>query len=75
MDGFGCSPWMLGASDYADALRQAEESDVALIADPASCGPTPWDPKLQAAFDHHRLIIHEEFVLDAVLTRFSRAGR
>ena len=63
---------MMGASDYADAIRQAEESDVLLISDSKDCGPTPWDPKLQAAFDHHRLIIHEEFVLDGVLNQFGQ---
>ncbi len=68
----GCSPWMMGARDYVDAIRQAKESDVQLMSDPKECGPTPWDPKLQAAFDHHRLIIHEEFVLDGVLNRFGR---
>lgn len=72
MHEFGCSPWMMGASDYADAIRQAEGSDVLLMSDPKDCGPTPWDPKLQAAFDHRRLIIHEEFVLDGVLNKFGR---
>ncbi|MXW58063.1 MAG: DUF2399 domain-containing protein [Acidimicrobiia bacterium] len=72
MHEFGCSPWMMDASDYSDAIRQAEESDVLLMSDPKDCGPTPWDPKLQAAFDHHRLIIHEEFVLDSVLNQFGR---
>ena len=72
MHEFGCSPWMMDARDYADAIRQAKESDVQLMSDPKECGPTPWDPKLQAAFDHHRLIIHEEFVLDGVLNRFGR---
>ncbi len=72
MHEFGCSPWMMDARDYADAIGQAKESDVQLTSDPRECGPTPWDPRLQPAFDHHRLIIHEEFVLDAVLNRFGR---
>ena len=75
MHEFGCSPWMMDGRDYADAVRQAEESDVQLVADPKECGPTPWDPKLQAAFDHHRVVIHEEFVLDGVLNRFGRANK
>ncbi|WP_420619475.1 TIGR02679 family protein [Candidatus Poriferisocius sp.] len=74
MHEFGCSPWMMDAPDYVGAIRQAEESDVQLMSDHKECGPTPWDPKLQAAFDHHRLIIHEEFVLDGVLNRFSRVN-
>lgn len=72
MHEFGCSPWMMDASDYADAIKQAEKSDVLLMSDPKDCGLTPWDPKLQAAFDYHRLIIHEEFVLDGVLNQFGR---
>lgn len=72
MHEFGCSPWMMDARDYADAIKQAEESDVQLMADSKECGPTPWDPKLQAAFDHHRVVIHEEFVLDSVLNQFGR---
>ncbi len=72
MHELGCSPWMMDARDYADAIRRAEESDVQLMSDPKKCGPTLWDPKLQAAFDHHRLVVHEEFVLDSVLNRFGR---
>ena len=72
MHEFGCTPWMMDTRDYTDAIKQAEESDVLLMSDPKECGPTPWDPKLHAAFDHHRLIIHEEYVLDGVLDRFGR---
>jgi len=68
----GLTPWMMGAGQYADAVRQAAQSDVPLMSESADCGPTPWDPRLQGAFNHHRLIVHEEFVLNDVLTRFSR---
>lgn len=72
MHELGCTPWMMDSSDYKDAVRQAEQTDVRLEPDPKDCGATPWDPTLQAAFDSHRLIVHEEFVLDHVLDRFCR---
>lgn len=39
------------------------------------CGATPWDPKLKRAFGKHRLIVHEEFVLNEVLEEFSELSR
>lgn len=68
----GCTPWMMDSSDYKDAVRQAEQTGVRLEPDPKDCGATPWDQTLQAAFESHRLIVHEEFVLDRVLDRFCR---
>lgn len=67
MHEFGCTPWMMDSSDYEDAVRLAEQTDVRLEPDPRDCGATPWDPTLQVAFESHRLIVHEEFVLDRVL--------
>lgn len=72
MHELGCTPWMMDSSDYEDAVRLAEQADVRLEPDPKACGATPWDPTLQAAFESHRLIVHEEFVLDHVLDRFCR---
>ena len=66
----GCTPWMMGAADYEDAVRLAETSGVRLEDDPRDCGPTPWDPMLSEAFGRRRLIIHEEFLLDIVLDKF-----
>ena len=68
----GCTPWMMDSSDYEDAVRLAEQTDVRLEPDSKDCGATPWDPTLRAAFESHRLIVHEEFVLDHVLDRFCR---
>lgn len=67
----GATPWMMDASDYEDAIDRAEQVGIRLERDPGDCGATPWDPELQAAFIRNRLIIHEEFVLDPVLERFS----
>ena len=66
----GCTPWMMGAADYEDAVRLAETSGVRLEHDPRDCGPTPWDPMLSEAFGRRRLIVHEEFLLDIVLNEF-----
>ena len=67
----GARPWMMDASDYEDAIDLAEEAGIRLEHDPDDCGATPWDPELQVAFRRHQRVIHEEFVLDSVLDRFS----
>lgn len=72
MSELGCMPWMMDSSDYKDAVRLAEQTGVRLEPADKDCGATPWDPTLQAAFESHRLIVHEEFVLDRVLDRFCR---
>ena len=71
----GATPWMMDASDYEDAIDLARETGIQLERDSRDCGITPWDPSLRAAFRRHRLIIHEEFVLDSVLDRFSEEPR
>ncbi len=71
----GATPWMMGASDYEDAIHRAEQASIRLERDPGDCGATPWDPELQAAFRRHQRVIHEEFVLDCVLSRFSKRQR
>ncbi|MCY4620455.1 MAG: TIGR02679 family protein [bacterium] len=70
----GATPWMMGASDYEDAIHRAEQASIRLERDPGDCGATPWDPELQAAFRRHQRVIHEEFVLDCVLSRFSKGA-
>ena len=70
MHELGCQPWMMNAGDYEDAISLAVRNGVRLEQDTRRCGPTPWDPGLEAAFDDHRLIVHEEFVLNHVLGRF-----
>ena len=67
----GCEPWMMDASDYEAAVAIAAQSSVRLERESRDCGPTPWDPALQGAFERHRLIVHEEFVLDHVLDHFN----
>ena len=69
---FRCQPWMMGAGDYEDAIREAHRNRVSLTQSDKKCGPTPWDPKLKKEFGKHRLIVHEEFVVDDVLEAFSQ---
>ena len=68
----GCEPWMMSASDYEAAVQMAEQSGVRLAAESRDCGATPWDSALQKAFERRRLAVHEEFVLDRILDRFSK---
>lgn len=70
MHEFGCTPWKMSALDYEYAINLAERTDVRLETDQSDCGPTPWDPALQEVFEHRRLAVHEEFVLDMVLDEF-----
>lgn len=63
----GCVPFEMSARAYLDALTAAAEHDIALPHDPAPVPPTPWDPDLAVAFSVHRLVVHEERVMDAVL--------
>ena len=72
MHEMGCTPWMMDARHYEHAVRLAGSSLVQLERSAKGCGPTPWDPGLEAAFDDRRLIVHEEFVLDGVLSEAAR---
>ena len=72
MHEMGCTPWMMDARHYEQAVRLAGSSLVQLERSAKGCGPTPWDPGLEAAFNDRRLIVHEEFVLDGVLNEASR---
>ena len=72
----GATPWMMDASDYEEAIDRAEQADIPLDQDANDCGETPWDTDLRAAFNRRRRrIIHEEFVLDEVLSRFTEENR
>lgn len=63
----GLLPWRMTASDYLAALAEAAQAGVRLPADSHASPPTPWDPELRDAFDHHRSIIHEERLITALL--------
>ena len=67
----GCTPWMMDAGHYEGAVHLAGQNGVTLERSAKGCGPTPWDPGLESAFDDRRLIVHEEFLLDDVLEAFA----
>ncbi|MDE0496878.1 MAG: DUF2399 domain-containing protein [Acidimicrobiaceae bacterium] len=67
----GCVPWMMGATDYLRALSHAADNGIELPSDPNACGPTPWDPDLAAEFAALRSVVHEELVVDELLTAFA----
>ncbi|WP_242424680.1 DUF2399 domain-containing protein [Frankia sp. EI5c] len=64
----GCTPFHMSAAAYREALAAAQAEGVDLPRDPAPAPATPWDPDLAVEFDNHRAIVHEERVMDALLT-------
>ncbi|EIV94703.1 DUF2399 domain-containing protein [Frankia sp. QA3] len=64
----GCVPFRMSAADYRTAVEAARAEGVELPRDPAPAPPTPWDPDLAAAFTAERAIVHEERLMDTVLT-------
>ena len=63
----GCTPFHMSAGAYRAALAAAVRDDVALPDDAAHVPGTPWDPELAEAFATHRLVVHEERVMDEIL--------
>lgn len=68
----GCVPWRMGRDDYLAALDTAARDDVTLPHDPAPAPATPWDPALAVEFDRRRAVVHEERVMEALLTEHAR---
>jgi uncharacterized protein (TIGR02679 family) len=64
----GCEPFRMSARDYLDALADASVAEVELPRDSAAAPTTPWDPALAIAFGEHRAVVHEERVMDDVLS-------
>ena len=71
MQEFGCIPWMMDACDYELAINLANRNDVRLERDRRLCGPTPWDAALQPTHQRRRFIVHEEFIIEDILGRFT----
>lgn len=71
---WGAVPWRMTAHDYRSALAAADEDGVELPTEPTTPGPTPWDPDLQSTFDRHRLVVHEERLIEALLSPPDRAS-
>lgn len=64
----GCEPFRMSAKDYLDALADAATAGVELPRDPVAAPSTSWDPALAIAFDEHRAVVHEERVMDDLLS-------
>lgn len=67
MHRLGLHPWQMDADAYIGALAEAESSGAPLPVDPRPSPPTPWAPELQAVFDRHRRVVHEERLLSQLL--------
>lgn len=67
MHRLGLRPWRMGAVDYRSAVEEAVSAGVRLPRSDTDAGPTPWDPPLQATFNHLRAVVHEERLLPALL--------
>jgi uncharacterized protein (TIGR02679 family) len=63
----GLGPWRMAECDYLAAIDEAEAQGAPLPVQVPRCPPTPWDPGLQAAFDKHRKVVHEERLISALL--------
>lgn len=68
MHALGVTPWRMTARDYGKALAQADADGVTLPIDPDRSPPTPWDRDLSDLFDAERRIVHEERLLDDLLS-------
>lgn len=59
----GAHPWRMEASDYAAAIPRA--GGQLLTGSPVA---TPWDPQLAIHMRHHGVAVHEEALLDVLLS-------
>ena len=68
MGSFGASPWRMGAGDYEAALAAVGRriTDLPLLEGPES--ETPWDPSLCESMLRHGRGVHEEMVIETLLT-------
>ena len=70
----GLVPWRMGAADYLAAADDAARTGVTLPEDHRALPATPWDPALRAAFTERRVVVHEERLLDSLLTPIAAGG-
>jgi uncharacterized protein (TIGR02679 family) len=67
MADLGCIPFLMFTDAYLAALSDAADHDVVLPTDASLIPATPWDDDLARAFELHRLVVHEERIMDTVL--------
>ena len=63
----GCIPHKMSTLDYTSATKVAQQQGIRLETDDQTCGPTPWDPKLQPTYNRTRLKINQESLTDDIL--------
>jgi uncharacterized protein (TIGR02679 family) len=68
MHRLGLEPWRMDTGSYREAVAAADDDGSRLPTDAHRAPPTPWDRHLQAAFDEDRRIVHEERLLDVLLS-------
>ena len=67
MHRLGLVPWRMGSEAYLDALAAAESNGATLPTDTRRSPPTPWSSDMQHVFDKHRLVVHEERLIQSLL--------
>ena len=68
MGRLGLKPWKMTSDDYTTAVEQAREAGVDLPTSERPAGSTPWDRSLQETFNATRSVVHEERLLDELLS-------
>lgn len=61
---FGALPWRMATADYLAALPTAQVR----LTPTQAAADTAWDPALSSAMQQHGLAVHEEMVLDSLLS-------
>lgn len=64
----GARPWRLTAADYRNAVAAAGERGTPLQPLPGTAVTTDWDPQLATAMKREGVAVHEEGVIDVLLT-------
>ena len=67
MHRLGLVPWRMDSEAYLDALAEAESNGATLPTDTRRSPPTPWSSDMQHVFDKHRLVVHEERLIQSLL--------
>ncbi len=68
MHRLGLVPWRMDSEAYLDALAEAESNGATLPTDTRRSPPTPWSSDMQHVFDTHRLVVHEERLIQSLLS-------
>ena len=64
----GLVPWQMDATSYQQAVAVAVREQVDLPIDRTDPGPTPWDESLREVFQASGRVVHEERLIDELLS-------